>query len=258
MAPPISFTHASGAMVRSLVLSLALGLTVQTPAWSQSTEPSGLQPSQAGQNTAATTGRLQQFDLKPADPAQPRPSVNRYSVLRDGDLIGSHTVAFTPTESGLQVDVETKMAVKLLFFTAYRYHYKSRETWTDNKLLSVETEVNDNGEVITTSARSNDQGYLSSKGESSRFIQTNLIPTNHWNRMALLQPALFNTITAQLNEVTIEATPDPQHFKVRGELNIDTFYDQSGNWLGMKFKHEDNSDIEFRCLDCTNTPEMQP
>ena len=192
-------------------------------------------------------------------PCQTEALSNSYDVLRKGKRIGSHTICFKEENDKLYVSAETKMKVKFLFFTAYRYQYVSREVWSNGSLNSVSTRVNDNGDKIaTTAVRS--QGSIKAKLEdTSSHIPFDFFTTNHWNSAAIEQPQLFNTITGKLNDVVTtenNRNGDYIEYSVEGELNITTRYDFDGNWLGMDFLHTDGSKIEFRCVQCGNTPKV--
>lgn len=193
-------------------------------------------------------------------------AVNTYEVLRNGKRIGTHEIRFSRDGDALQVVAETNMKVKFLFITAYKYRYVSEEYWLGGELQRVETKVNDNGKELFSSATRNGDGYEVARTDGGSVIPLAFMTTNHWNDDAPQFNQLFNTITGKINEVTFtpvavpEITADQQlaidakEFSVRGELNINTFYDSSGNWLGMVFEHKDGSTIEFRCVDCRNMP----
>jgi hypothetical protein len=76
--------------------------------------------------------------------------------------------------------------------------------------------------------------------------------------LALKQTALFDTITAQNEQVTVTQSQEPNHehfsgtrYEAAGEYNYTTYYDQQGHWQGMAFDRKGL--IEFRCVDCKNT-----
>lgn len=201
-------------------------------------------------------------------------SSNHYDVLRNGKKIGEHTISFRRQGDALQVTAETHMRVKILFITAFRYHYKSEESWCGDELMAVSTRVNDGGDIQQTQAVRLEDGFrvtriaedqetdsldrVPEQGSEDDYIRGTFPSTNHWNMAAIGADHLFNTITGRLNRVEISLLDTPQptfnRYAVRGELNINTFYDADGHWRGMAFDHTDGSRIEFRCTDCTNTP----
>ncbi|TNE64367.1 MAG: hypothetical protein EP335_07860 [Alphaproteobacteria bacterium] len=194
-----------------------------------------------------------------ADDNPVRDSTNQYQVFRNGHRIGSHEIRFEQSCGTLHVRAETRMKVKLLFVTVYRYHYVSDEVWQAGRLKSVRTRVEDNGEIRTSQADLRDGQYLAHRaGGRVETLDGTFMTTNHWNADVARAASLFNTITGKLNRVSITPVPagGETMLEVRGDLDIDSFYDDAGNWLGMRFRHTDGSLIEFRCTDCRNTPEL--
>ena len=188
-------------------------------------------------------------------------SSNQYEVMRNGKKIGDHVIHFEQDGEALKVIAETNMEVRFLFITAYQYQYRSEEQWCRSELQTVTTRVDDNGTVKETSARRSEEGYIVQRDGEEGFIAGQFPSTNHWNVAAVESDRLFNTITGKLNSVSVSALDmagrqtQPMRYAIRGELNIDTIYDPAGNWLGMSFEHGDGSTIEFRCVDCANTPD---
>ncbi len=185
----------------------------------------------------------------------------QYDVLRKGKKIGTHTIQFSRTDQGLQIQAQTKMKVKLLFVTLFKYEYISEELWCGDQLLSVQTRVNDNGNKISTSLVHTDEGFIAQTPNGSDFLTTSFQSTNHWNIAVTSANQVFNTITGELNDVSYSPareftlkTKDGQklvtEYEVTGDLNINSLYDEAGNWSGMAFNHKDGSPIEFRCVRC--------
>lgn len=184
-----------------------------------------------------------------------------YEVRRKGKKIGSHTISFKETKEGLKVTAHTKMKVKLLFVTLYSYEYIGDDIWCDGKIVRVGSRINDNGKKWTVDAvLSNDQ-YTVTSDTGTSVLPAGSVPTNHWNMDVVRTDKLFNTITGKVDKVAVEPigleavvagknTKQVQRYQVRGDLNIDTFYDANGNWSGMQFEHADGSAIEFVCKTC--------
>jgi len=153
---------------------------------------------------------------------------NEYEVLRNGKTIGQHSVRFESDQGMMTVTAETHMQVKILFVTAYRYHYKSQEFWCGNQLQAVRTQVNDGGDANAVSALRKQDGYVITQNGNQYFVPGMIPPTNHWNIDLITTDRLFNTITGKLNAVKITDMSPSQgdiplgRYSIRGELNIDT------------------------------------
>lgn len=190
-----------------------------------------------------------------------------YDVLRKGKKIGSHRIQFARSDLGLSVTAKTKMKVKLLFVTVYKYEYVSEEVWCGDSLLGVQSRVNDNGSRSETLLRRDGSTYVVQKGDQTYTVGSDFFPTNHWNKNVIGARRLFNTITGELDTVSYSVagsktmdtklgTKTVTQYSVGGDLPLQSFYDRSGNWSGMAFEHKDGSTIEFRCIKC-GLPERQ-
>lgn len=172
-----------------------------------------------------------------------------FDVKRNGKKIGDHFVTFKQENGTLAVKAETKIRVKFLFITAYKFDYKSEEIWQDNELRSLNAYTNDNGDVSEVNYSYND--------ESSP-----LFSTNHWNPNVLEADHVLNTITGKINDVTIskmgwenlsiqDETVSALRHVYSGDLNdVTTWYDEQGRWVGLQFKGKDETVISYECNLC--------
>ncbi|WP_308910314.1 DUF6134 family protein [Pseudokordiimonas caeni] len=181
-----------------------------------------------------------------ASPADELVSPAAYDVYRNGKKIGEHTIQLEQEGGRLVADIRTRMRVKLLFVTVFRYDYTSREVWCGDRLRQISTHVDDNGTDRKVELTADEIAEL--EAAHGKFATT-----NHWNPAAMQASALFNTITGKVNKVSIQPVdgeqPDANTYAVTGDLNIRSSYDDDGNWLGMRFRHKDGSEIEFRRTD---------
>ena len=171
-----------------------------------------------------------------------------FAVRRKGKIIGKHTVSFKNTNDIFYVNSQTKLRVKFLFFTAYRFSYEVTETWNGQQLVAVEGSTNDGGD----------------KTHVNQYFDTDNtpVPTNHWNPYVLKQTKVFNTITGNMNSVTITAGDweevstgtgmrYAQRYDYSGDLqNVSSWYDTQNRWVGLKFLGGDGSEIIYECIKC--------
>ena len=68
-----------------------------------------------------------------------------FNIKRNGNQIGSHEVNFKTSDEQLIIEATTKIRVKFLFFTAYKFDYKAKEIWQNGELVSLLSQTNDNG-----------------------------------------------------------------------------------------------------------------
>lgn len=183
-----------------------------------------------------------------------------YTVLRDGQTIGTHAVTVEQNGAETQVGVETDIAVKVLFVTAYKFKHSSQETWADGKLLSISSTTDDDGTPKELTARAEaDRITVDSKvkgQERRQFADAATLPASLWNPATVSQGVLLNTLDGQLMKVqvedlgpeTIDAGGAPltaQHYAISGELTRELWFDGAGRLVRMRFPDKTNSEIIY-------------
>jgi len=186
-------------------------------------------------------------------------SENTYEVLRKGKPIGKHVISFYGTGDAMKVIAKTKMKVEVLFLTAFKYTYNSTEVYCGGTLESVSTNINNNGDKFSTRTLKNDADYVSETVDDGDILLSPPFHTsNHWDASVTNTTGILNTATGKVDVVTFSQTApgDILTYAVRGDIDYDTRYVRSGQWIGMEFEHPKGGLIEFRCIDCNNTPDF--
>lgn len=172
------------------------------------------------------------------------PSRLAFQVFRNGSKVGEHVVAFTGDDNARTATTNVVMTVKVGPVPVYKYKHQAIEKWVDGKFASVETTTNGNGKVTNVSARQMGT-YVQINGPAGAVRgPANALPLSHWNQGNFGKP-LFNQQEGKMLKVTCTQV-GTGHWQVRGEAQIDDFYDAAGNWSGLKGKLEDGSDMEYR------------
>jgi len=191
-----------------------------------------------------------------------------FDVYRKGQKVGEQSMYFSRNATGdLFVQVRFRLAIDVLFFTAYTYEYEASEIWRDNKMIALTSHVDDDGKVAKTSARLEDDVFKIDGPRGTVLASSWVFPTNHWHRGQVESTVILNTLTGSLAHVRIErrgvekvptdrGDVDAEHFVYTGDLrDTDVWYDAAGRWVKMTFKAKDKSTIEFRCRKCMPTVE---
>ena len=184
-----------------------------------------------------------------------------FDVLRDGTPVGSHTVSFFREEESLVVETKLDITIKFLMFTAYRLDYSSKALWSDGRLIFLEARTDDDGKIgLVNAQRSN--GLIRITGpDGSKAVTSDIFPTNHWNVAVTQSAEVLNTITGQVNKVSIRnlgletITAEKIEIKARrwtytGDIKNEVWYDDEGRWVKMRFTGKDGSSIEYVCTKC--------
>jgi len=171
-----------------------------------------------------------------------------FQVKRNGKSIGKHLVEFAQENEILTVTSTTRMRIKFLFITAYKFDYLSTETWGASGLQTVNSFSNDDGEKTTS--------YF----PFSENME--ILPTNHWNPDVINSSIIFNTITGENNNVKIVFEGEEEvltgagvrsanKYRYSGDLfNVWVWYDTQDRWVRLEFQGNDGSRITYQCIVC--------
>lgn len=175
--------------------------------------------------------------------AAPPPRLG-FAVYRNGTKVGEHAISFTGDDDNRTVSTTVDMVVKIGPVPVYKYKHTALEKWVGGKWSSVETTTNGNGKVTKASARAM-SGYVAITGPGGAVRgPADAAPLSHWNQ-ALFGRPLFNQQEGKMLKVTCTRVK-PGHWQIRGEAEIDDFYDSAGNWLALRGKLEDGSKLEYK------------
>jgi hypothetical protein len=167
-----------------------------------------------------------------------------FQVFRNGTKVGEHQISFAGDDDSRAVTTDVDMVVKVGPVPVYKYRHNAVERWAGGKWSSIEATTNGNGKIQKTSARAM-PGYVQITGPKGAVrAPADAVPLSHWNQASFGKP-LFNQQEAKMLKVTCTRVA-AGHWQLRGEAEIDDFYDAAGNWLALKGKLEDGSRMEYR------------
>jgi hypothetical protein len=195
---------------------------------------------------------------------------------RNGQRIGTHTLAFRE-EAGRQiVSTSIDFTVRMIGIVAYRYHHRCQEVWSDGQFMAVATETNDNGEKYALQAQREGASLVVRRREPQSFFKTStgdealeqqrwmrevhpghILPSTHWNIEQTRQRALLNTQTGKINRVSVRElgretvttarhSPPATRFTYSGDIHMNQWFDDRSRWVKSTFKAiTDGSTIEY-------------
>ena len=194
-----------------------------------------------------------------AQPALALPVPNQplaFTVLRNGEPVGTNTITFQQTPAGLQVDVKTAIVVKITVIPVYRFEHEGHEVWQGDHLISLRSITNDDGTPHHLSVDAKGDG-LDVKGDGyTGPAAMGAIPGSLWNPTVPLQSVLLNSLdgklmkvaTKDLGEETVTvrgAAAKAHHYSVDGDLKRDLWYNSDGTLVQIHLKAKDDSDILY-------------
>jgi Family of unknown function (DUF6134) len=195
--------------------------------------------------TGLAQGALSKADIPPG------PRTIKFRVLWEGDQIGYHHTAITPTADGTGMTVTTKIAmkVKIGFITAFRYEHDGTEVWRDGLLQSLVSKTHDDGDDLTVKGEATKSGFKA-VGPDGPFVA----PADSLTTNCMWLPTLVDekkVIDAQ-NGVMVGLVSKPlgeERVKVQGKdrpaerhsiltpfVGGSLWYDLAGNWVRSRLE----------------------
>ncbi len=188
------------------------------------------------------------------------PPANRrlvFSAARNGVRIGEHRMTFCGDAASPTISTEVEIAIKIGSVTVYNYRHTAREIWENGRFESLETVTDATAGDRKVSARRTADGVLIRTGRREVLAPAGTAPLTHWNSK-VLTGRLFNPQEGNLARITASpkglrpvTLPDGRSLEVqvwslRGEAEIDNWYDRNGVWTGLNGRLVDGSRIEYR------------
>jgi hypothetical protein len=168
-----------------------------------------------------------------------------FAVFRNGSHIGEHHVNFTGEDANLTATTDAVMLVKIGPVPVFRYHHHALEKHVGGVFASLETSTTTNGKDEHVVAERTAAGVHVDCPYGKTTLSADTNPMNHWNEQIFSGGPLFNPQTGKLLKVRV-AKVAPGHVTIRGETEIDDFYDDAGAWQSLTGKLDDGSKVEYR------------
>lgn len=178
-----------------------------------------------------------------------------FDVLRDGGEFGTHIVTFARQGDTLTVDTDVVLKVAFGPLTLFDYAHDVTEKYVGGKLTWVGSRTKKDGKWKTLSAQAGEGGLNVKASRFSGLLSGKVIPSTHWNRDEMSQPAMFSTETGEMLPMTVKdrgvekikaggMTIDARRFDVSSELDASFWYDDQGRWVKCAFEAQ-GSKIEY-------------
>ncbi len=182
-----------------------------------------------------------------------------FAVFRNGARVGDHVMTFSGAAEDVAVRTEVSLLVKLGPVPVYRYTHRALERWRDGRFSSLATTTNGNGRLQRVDARRGADAVVIETAAGPIAAPADALPLTHWNAAALGGP-LFNPQEGKILRLTARRVGAERiklagggviaatRWSLRGESEIDDWYDQGGAWAALRGRLPDGSTMEYRRL----------
>ncbi len=180
-----------------------------------------------------------------------------FHLIRHDDNIGTHTIRFDQQGDTLTVKIDVEVLVKLGPIPLVRYTHHALEVWQNDRIQQLESSTDKNGTKLFMSAHRTAAG-LSVVGTAAEayIAPEDALPTTYWNRRLLAVPMIGTQDGMLVHPVVRDLGLDPvlvaagaripaNRYSLRGDLDLDLWYDETHTWAGMQFSVADTSVIHY-------------
>jgi hypothetical protein len=213
----------------------------------------------AGSYGAARPGGVMQATAAPTLPV-PSSGLLSFSLIRHDSAIGTHTVRFSQQGDTLTILVDVEVLVKFGPIPLVRYTHHNIEVWQNNRIVELDSRTDKNGTNLYMSAHRTEAG-LSVVGTAAKtyIAPENALPTTYWNKRLLSVPMIGTQDGMLVHPTVRDLGADPvtlagggklpaNRYSLRGDLDLDLWYDQTSTWAGMEFSVADGSVVHYERL----------
>lgn len=178
-----------------------------------------------------------------------------FTAYRDGSRLGLHRIDFSTADGRLAVDIEIAFDVKLVVVPVYRYRHKNREIWEDGRLISLDSETDDNGEAYRVKVVREDDRLLVDGAEGRLDLPGDIPTTSYWNEATIERGEWIDTQKGTLVRSTVTKLPEEPvsvegrrvqatRYDLEGDITCSLWY-ADGRWVRLLFLTEDGSEIAY-------------
>lgn len=180
-----------------------------------------------------------------------------FTVVRDGQPIGTHNYRFAGNAQKTTVLIRTDIDYRFLFLPLYRFRHSSKEVWIGGKLAELSSMTDDNGESIRIEAHANDKGLVVKGLEGEYRAGPAVVPSSLWNADVVRAKELLSTVRGKLlrtqseflgeEVLTLNGRRVPtRRYRLIGQFERNVWYDRDSQVLvRVRFKASDGSWVEY-------------
>jgi hypothetical protein len=170
-------------------------------------------------------------------------------MLRNGEPIGTHTVAVERRGPETIAVSDVAVAPRVLGVVVYRYEHRYAEVTSQGRFLRVESRLNRNGRVVEVRAEARPDAVMVEGPGGTVRMPPDAAPLSWWEPQRFGHAPLFGTSTGQEMRVAFARMRLPngggERVRVTGELEVELLYDAAGVWSGFSTTGEDGSAITY-------------
>ncbi len=162
--------------------------------------------------------------------------------------VGRHVVTYSCQGDDLLVETRIDGKAAMLGVPVYELSGHYREVWRGDRLLSFDSQVDDNGEHFEVSARAEGDHMLIDRRRGTIEAPATIISDHPWNYAVLDRTLLFDARRGKLRHVKVEVAGEDtlvidgqkvpaKKYIVSGDLDRVLWYGEDGAWLQSQLEY---------------------
>lgn len=180
-----------------------------------------------------------------------------FTILRNGEPIGTNTISVRSDGPNTLVGISTSILLRIGFLTLYRFDQTESERWVDGRFVSMTSTTDDDGTVHHVRAdASRSTLWVTADGKTKR-MPGSLLPSSLWNAAMARQTSAVSTVDGSLIRITVADRGaqdfslwgrqiDAHHYSLHGIYSQDVWYDPQGDLVRMQMRGSDGSTILYQ------------
>ena len=178
-----------------------------------------------------------------------------YTIIREGEAIGTHRVTVSPAGQSTMVEAKTDLEVTFGPLTLYEMQHLRQEIWRDGELEEMTAYTNKNGEVYDIAITREPQGYTRVvNGRTDSFdLSVKLLALWHedlFEYTSFMSPMEDRTYRISVELVgadkidLLDRSVEAFHYRMSGDTNREIWYDDDGHIMKVRLL-DHSSEIEY-------------
>lgn len=180
----------------------------------------------------------------------------RFDVLGLGQTIGRHEVRIEGSPGAFVVRSDVDIDVSPLGIPLFTYRHSGTETWRNDRLVAFESESKGDERSDRVVGRAVDAGFEVKGRKGTIVAPADIMVGSYWTDRMMSRSVLLDPQKGVLEEQVVHRR-EPALWEVQGHqrpvtlysvssiLNGDIAYDDTGRWVGARFKKK-SAQIEYR------------
>jgi hypothetical protein len=180
----------------------------------------------------------------------------RFDVVGLDQVIGRHEVLIEGTSAAFVVRSDVEIDVSPFGIPLFTYRHSGTETWKEDRLVAFESESRGDERVDSVDGRATEAGFEVNGRKGVILAPADIMVGSFWTQRMMSRSILLDPQKGVLEEQIIHGR-ERAGWDVRGHrravtvyrlssiLNGEIAYDDSGRWVGARFKKK-SAGIEYR------------